>query len=807
MPFPNRVGEGSISFDSVTTLVGANDSGKSALLNFIREALAGSGESLEHREYTVFLKCRNTEERDRLVAEAAADLFEFPDKASKKIVRTGPTAVETPEHPGLMPRKTNRRRISSSYFVTPEYESLARSNNFPKDLRSQIWGLGVWRGASLDRINLKVSGNVADSYAQACCDSTEGHVPSDGVFMEAMRESQVFAFRPDGDRWNVYWCLCEDLLTDEIAEDLLRLGHVLLGGNAIEAPSDLTARGAPLIVAPVGAITTPSFPEVISLPTDTETLEERLSEAIDSLQLIRRGAKEEALPSEESEWDTNELESFRDSWWIDDGGPSKGYEPNPWMKIHSSGMETISEVAERINSYLLPTFPYRVGFEVFLSYSDGVVLSMFLESKGSSVHRFEFQNLAEGFRPWLQFALLRTLVECREYVNLNSRIRELDSEPSNWQGSPPDSIAQFYFGPLDHALSHEARVAVTETLDEQRQQDESPDSVLPRIGPDSPSLLVVIDEPERQLHPALQRQVANWLHDAVQEQTEIQLLTATHSLPFMRMGRNQSIVRVQRSGDATATFPIAVKNSEAIVPVLADLGMDFGELLSLTRVILWVEGEHDKAVLEELFGERLWLHGITCVPMHSASKSKGLTSVGALFAELLRSTKARSAVWFDGIRDSVRDQLMRSPDAALEIGRRIATERKEGSGGSPEESDACALVAAAGKAGQQLLVYSHPKDDVWNLLDGDTIESYARSMNLEYNHAEVMAEWDELVKSKKRRKSELKWSFLKEEKGLDPSADTIRAIARKMSEDGVPPHPELEAIVWECERLSLESTP
>ena len=153
--------------------------------------------------------------------------------------------------------------------------------------------------------------------------------------------------------------------------------------------------------------------------------------------------------------------------------------------------------------------------------------------------------------------------------------------------------------------------------------------------------LYVLDEPERHLHPRLQRVAAQRLGSlAVSE--DVQVVLITHSVPFTRL-RSQANVYVERTGSTSVVRNLVPEQLDAINEITRELGLDRGELLASISLFLFAEGESDRIVLESLFGARLRTAGIAIIPIGGVTKSEGVLDVEML----LRWSSAEICVMFD----------------------------------------------------------------------------------------------------------------------------------------------------------------
>ncbi|WP_433317950.1 AAA family ATPase [Micromonospora chersina] len=123
----------------------------------------------------------------------------------------------------------------------------------------------------------------------------------------------------------------------------------------------------------------------------------------------------------------------------------------------------------------------------------------------------------------------------------------------------------------------------------------------------------VFDEPEAHLHPAAQRRLVTALDKLVGEATNIMI--SSHSPIFLDMpgyvqahvDNSEGLSRIDVLGSAD------VKARDALAQ---QLGITGGELFAGIGALLIVEGEHDRLILETLYGKDLRSAGVAVVRMH-----------------------------------------------------------------------------------------------------------------------------------------------------------------------------------------------
>ena len=301
--------------------------------------------------------------------------------------------------------------------------------------------------------------------------------------------------------------------------------------------------------------------------------------------------------------------------------------------------------------------------------------------------------------------------------------------------------------------------------------------------PEGSRVFYILDEPERHLHPRVQRLTARWLADLLRRE-RAQGLVATHSPAFMTLPDATYTYLLRVDGGSAELRPMRPDELTRLSQEASELGLDRGELLTMVRVLLWVEGRQDAAVLEGLFPDRLRAAGIAVIPIHGSSRSSGILDAETL----LRYTEARPAVWLDRVPDSVVTCLREDPGAA----RRIQNDRK---GYSDESRQAAKLVLAAREEDRELELMPHPGDDILDLLDDGAIQQTAPAYP---GHREA----GKALQAAGITGGNAIKQFLEEEFGLRVSRQSLGAIARCTREEGTVP-PPLEELVARCERLAL----
>ena len=200
-------------------------------------------------------------------------------------------------------------------------------------------------------------------------------------------------------------------------------------------------------------------------------------------------------------------------------------------------------------------------------------------------------------------------------------------------------------------------------------------------------------------------------------------MIATHSPAFLNAGQECRFVEVTRTNSASELRSFSPGKLRAYSKMARRLGFDRGELLATRRVLLFVEGRADQAVLEALFPQQLATVGICVVPMHTASRASGVAD-----SELLTEfVAAKVAIWLD----HVHEDLVRGLGRVAGFGnlvyhfrnyklRDFGCEDRQGRNSrlfTNEEGYAASLTMAAARNHRDIELLPHPGKDIVDLLD------------------------------------------------------------------------------------------
>jgi hypothetical protein len=141
----------------------------------------------------------------------------------------------------------------------------------------------------------------------------------------------------------------------------------------------------------------------------------------------------------------------------------------------------------------------------------------------------------------------------------------------------------------------------------------------------------LIDEPERHLHPVAQREAAAWIAELAQLPGAPSVVVATHSPAFLNLSSQVAqYIGVVRDDGLTQTRVLNVGQLDRLAK---RLGLARADLIQLVRAVLIVEGKHDKMVVEHFFGDDVSRMGARVVPIRGTANKSGIPE-SAILAEL-----------------------------------------------------------------------------------------------------------------------------------------------------------------------------
>lgn len=399
---------------------------------------------------------------------------------------------------------------------------------------------------------------------------------------------------------------------------------------------------------------------------------------------------------------------------------------------------------------------------------------------------FDVSEVADGFRLWIQLALLESAQRLNDraallyYLANRNPPEDADGELSELEALISEARAEvdgLYRGELapELVLAPNRLDQLADWLSDHPTQGSLFDMRL--LLELLRGTLYLIDEPERHLHPALARDAAKWLAlrmDAARAQAVI----VTHSPAFIDApGASSIYVGRGRSQTVFRSFPPS--ELTALDRIAEEMGFDRGELLARVRSVLFVEGSMDRVVLEELFSDELRQKGILIDVYAGIGHIEAITE-----NPLLRYTGAAAAVLVDDVSADTIRQLKNDPGFARSLR------------GNNEAAALARLLRRAAELEKSVEPLSHGAKDIFFLLHDDALHDISDSWS---GHAEAARRYAEHREAGSREGFK---SFYQRECGIEVSVETCRTAARHMAKAGRRPTALVE-VIDQAERLGL----
>jgi hypothetical protein len=764
-----------LPLDRLTVMLGRNDAGKSTLLRAIQRDLSGG----HYRD-----------DDEEIVKKVGGVFFALASDAELSDLITSAE--------NLRRRARDRRE---SFFG-----------------RRPPWGLRAWTLEHFENVELE-AGSPIDLWLEQLRANAPDTPGFDDV-LKALGGSRLIALEPagldeDGRRvWNVTWCLPTFDTLDKSLQQALKESDLLpfvadreraaakaegrsygwftrgffipFHGN----PSHLWAEEAPVVVAPIGQTHTAHLPRGLAVPTDFGALRSEVRQSLNDLVIAARFAQDDARHEDPLTAEEQALRSSPRNWLMTDDDGSR---------IHPDAWGAAAFIAAAANR-LVPRFVaerYRLvvvlrSLEEWLSPdAQPLDLRLRMAQPDGRLEEFPIERVADGLRLWVQLALLEA---CEQAARVAGILRDLGgewwvhaeqashhySDGGEDEGEEQDRQADYY-AEQSAAILEDIRQLDPETkpwvgriLAEPLEQPD-PENWTWRLARHRRFFLV--DEPERHLHPNLQREAAVWLRDTIRAR-ETPCLVATHSTPFLALPTDADMplyVYVWRDRDDATCEPFDAGELRPLDRIATSLGFDRGELLT-TISLFQVEGIHDVVVFDRIFGE-LRAARIALVPMEGLSNYQAVLDSDVLW----RYTTAQVALTTDKFEPEILKNVLGNPKAARELRRSQSAD--------DELKILAKLIGIAERNGKQIHLLGHRGADLIDVLDETTVCAEFAGYP---GHVEAQKRWDAAVAS--GAKSADKKRFYEAEFGLPMDVNSYIRLADAHAVAGVKP-PALEAIV------------
>lgn len=332
----------------------------------------------------------------------------------------------------------------------------------------------------------------------------------DDIAAARLSGSRTLAVRhAGGGRFHLAWCL-EPSDTE----------------HATTTPGHSTSDGplAPVPAAPLGTTTRPMLPVAVSVPRSLDEIRAELREAVvDILVHLRWGERDRWAASRGV---GNPIDSQRRGTraWLAD--------PDAETAALAPAARALCALASRLATTLAPPFvsdthAIEISVEPFADWErGGPALSLTLVRAPNT--RFPLRLAADGYKVWLQLALLEAIAVLRRYLELlDSLLDEAAPSGSSANASETTTAWRTYKGAaalLDRFADPRANPSIEQFIG------------LRDVG----HRLYMIDEPEQHLHPRLQRSATRWLSEAGTSGAS-QCIVVTHSSHYLRNFRERFV--------------------------------------------------------------------------------------------------------------------------------------------------------------------------------------------------------------------------------------------------------------------------
>lgn len=615
----------------------------------------------------------------------------------------------------------------------------------------------AWHAAGRYAAAEQANDGAAGAWLRTVAPLAPPDVEFDDQMRGALLASSLIAVRQASDgTCNLAWCLGES-------------AAVAAGLGANSTPSETGRYPAPVPVVPLGTAARVMLPTAVAVPRDLDDVRRELRDAtLDILFHLRWGERERWATSRGVHGiDKAERRSAR-AWLADPEADTVTVEPSA---------RALCSLASRLATELAPplvseTHRVAISVEPFYDWDRGgprLALDLW---RGPDV-RFPLHSAADGYRVWLQLALLEAVVVLRRYLALLERLLDeaIASSPGRARATRDWKV-------------YDATAALLERFSD-GSDDNSPLNqflALRNVG----HRLYLIDEPEQHLHPRLQRSAARWLSEAGTAGAS-QCVVVTHSPHYLRIPGNVAFAYLQRVGTGrhahTVIRGLTPQLLSAADQVASEMGFDRGELINSVSAIVFVEGEADKRFLEAFCGKELHHAGVLLIPIHGAvqAQRKGLVD-----SEIVLSiTSAQLGVLLDNL---VADEWL-ALQADPELCRETARSSKK-----TELKAMAEILTRAQQVGRAIEPLGIPVADIFDLLDVDLLCKRFPSFP---GHAAARIEWE--FANKKQR---INWkAFYLNSYGILVEPELFGLMAAEMAVQGIRPA-EVNRLVGELVELA-----
>ncbi len=304
--------------------------------------------------------------------------------------------------------------------------------------------------------------------------------------------------------------------------------------------------------------------------------------------------------------------------------PSLPLQPDSWFHPREKrllpGVASLADLLTKTTNSYLPDFVSQQGQveittlepEYWTTVPERVIV-MFRENDGREV---DAEVLGAGVRRWVRAALLlaseelrRSRRTLRDPITAWPAMAAHLEEHKSFSVDPPPAESPLRRAPYDQDAFDEFQ-----------------------FDPPADLGIVLIDEPEAHLHPKAIRSAARLLNDRVVPRAVCVLVATHHPMLFdPTLLPNAGRLVIRREGERRTIEQITARTRASLDRLRHELGVSASDLALMTRLALFVEGWHDKIVLEVFFGEEFDRAGVKVVPFHGTNNALALADSEVLW--------------------------------------------------------------------------------------------------------------------------------------------------------------------------------
>lgn len=410
--------------------------------------------------------------------------------------------------------------------------------------------------------------------------------------------------------------------------------------NPISESETLVADAGVVTVSDLDAgVFIPEVPDTPPVFTSLESLRDLIGRSLQNVPRIKHGEESAAV------FARTDLKG----WWdrvhrqpMFDDGALLTPEVKPFLDYVVSRLE-------RMANSLAPSFVKENGVIRVRVEATGSLrpVSVFFETAASQV---PLDSCSDGVRKYITLALQLALHQMRQGTIFRCELL-LESEVEQHSRAVRDLYERVRGVPFDAELRGDGDTARLGIFKEPHVRvpmrsvgDETAADVLEVTFVELPSRpVLLLDEPENHLHPMACRSVRSWIEELSSQ--FMLVVVATHNPVIMDVSPGSARLLIAEKVSDGARISDKHHNARHQEEVLIDqMGLTRSDLLLMSSYVLFVEGIHDKIVLETWFSSELRRAGVLIFPLHGLRNMRRLPD-----AELIWELGKRTGILLDDL--------------------------------------------------------------------------------------------------------------------------------------------------------------